>query len=177
MKQHYFETVTPALQKKLGYANVWQLPRMSKVVVSVGLGPGLKDPKFTESAIAALRKITGQNPIQTQAKVSISNFKIRQGQVIGLKVTLRGERMYGFLQKFIHVTLPRVRDFRGVDPKSVDASGNLSIGMKENIAFPEITADSVERISGLEVTLVTTAKNRPEGLALLRQLGIPFRSA
>ena len=123
-----------------------------------------------------MRRITGQKPVETQSKQSISNFKIRQGQVIGLKATLRGERMFSFLQKLVHVTLPRVRDFRGLDPKGVDRNGNLSLGFKENLPFPEISADEVERLHGVEVTVVTSARNRDEGLALLRQLGFPFRS-
>lgn len=177
MKQYYEKTVVPALKQQLGVANVWSLPRLEKVVVSIGLGPGLKDPKFTEAAVATLRKITGQQPVQTQARQSISNFKIRQGQVIGLKVTLRGGRMYSFLEKFVHVTLPRVRDFRGLESSSVDQNGNLSIGLKENIAFPEISTDEVEKIHGVEVTLVTTARTRAAGTALFKLIGLPFKAA
>lgn len=177
MKQFYGKTVVPALKQQLGVANVWSLPRLKKVVVSIGLGPGLKDPKFTEAAIATLRKVTGQQPVQTQARQSISNFKIRQGQVIGLKVTLRGGRMYSFLEKFVHVTLPRVRDFRGLESTSVDGNGNLSIGLKENIAFPEISTDEVEKIHGVEVTIVTTARTREAGMALFKLIGLAFKAS
>lgn len=177
LQTRYQQTIVPALKKQLGYDNVWQLPRLQKVVVSVGLGPGLKDPKFTEAATNTLRRVTGQNPVTTLARQSISNFKIRQGQVVGLKVTLRGERMHSFLDKFVHVTLPRVRDFRGIDPKSVDGRGNLSVGLKENLAFPEISSDEVDKIHGIEVTVVTNATSREAGLALFRQIGIPFRTA
>lgn len=177
LQQRYRQTIVPALLKQLGYGNPWQLPRLSKVVLNIGLGHGLKDAKFTEAATATLVQITGQKPVPTLAKKSISNFKIRQGQVIGLKVTLRGERMHSFLEKLVHVTLPRIRDFRGLDPKSVDRGGNLTVGLKESIAFPEISADDVERLHGVEVTVVTTAKNHAEGLALLKQLGFPFRAA
>lgn len=176
MKNKFQQQISAALQQQLGYRNVWQIPRLQKVVVNIGLGPGLKDPKFVEAAASTMRRITGQKPVETQSKQSISNFKIRQGQVIGLKATLRGERMFSFLQKLVHVTLPRVRDFRGLDPKGVDRNGNLSLGFKENLPFPEISADEVERLHGVEVTVVTSARNRDEGLALLRQLGFPFRS-
>lgn len=175
-KEQYQKTIVPALKKELGYSNAWQLPRLSKVVVNIGLGSGQKDPKFSEAAVAMLRQVTGQQPVKTLAKKSISNFKIRQGQVVGLKVTLRGERMRSFLEKLVHVTLPRVRDFRGLDLSAVDGNGNLTIGLKESIAFPEISADEVERVSGVEVTVVTTTRDRAEGLALFRQLGFPFRS-
>ena len=175
MQQKFQQQVIPALKQQLGYGNVWQVPRVEKVVVSVGLGQGLKDPTFAEAAAGTLRRITGQKPVETLAKQSISNFKIRQGQVVGLKVTLRDERMFSFLQKLVHLTLPRVRDFRGLDAKMVDRNGNLSIGLKEHLPFPEISTDEVERLHGVEVTVVTTARGRDEGLALLRQLGFPFR--
>lgn len=174
-KQWYRQQIVPALQAQLNAANVWQVPRVQKVVVHVGLGSGLKDPKFFEVAENTVRRITGQQPIQTRAKQSISNFKIRRGQVIGLKATLRGVRMESFLQKLIAVTLPRVRDFRGLDPAAVDGNGNLTLGIKENLAFPEMSTDEVERLHGVGVTVVTTAKNRAEGLVLLRLLGFPFR--
>ncbi len=170
-------TIVPALKQQLGLANVWELPRLRQVVVSVGLGPALQNPKFTEVVTATLRKITGQQPVPTLARQSISNFKIRQGQVVGLKVTLRGERMRSFVAKLVRVTLPRVRDFRGIDPASVDGSGNLSLGIKEHLAFPEIAPDEVEQIHGVEVTIVTTARRRADGLTLLTLLGVPFRRA
>lgn len=175
LKQQYLQQVVPALQQQLGYSNIWRLPRVRAAVVNVGLGSGLKDPKFLEVVTSTLRRITGQQPVPTLAKQSIANFKIRRGQVVGLKVTLRGERMESFLFKLIHVTLPRVRDFRGLEPTAVDGNGNLTIGVKENIAFPEISANEVERLHGVEITVVTSAKNRAEGLALLRLLGFPLR--
>lgn len=177
LRQKFHQHIAPALKQELGYRNVWQVPRLEKVVVSVGLGQGLKDAKFAVAAVNTLRRITGQKPVETLAKQSIANFKIRQGQVVGLKVTLRGERMFDFLQKLVQVTLPRVRDFRGLDPQAVDRNGNVSIGVKENLPFPEISADEVERMHGVEVTVVTTARSREDGLALLRCLGLPFRAS
>ena len=175
LKQFYQQSVVPALQRELGWSNVWQLPRLEKVVLNVGISSSAKDAKFVDTAIATLRKVSGQQPVKTLAKQSISNFKIRQGQVVGLLVTLRGERMYHFLDKLIHVTLPRVRDFRGLDVKTIDDSGNLSIGLKENIAFPEVSPDEIERLHGVQVTVVSTASNRRIGELLFRQLGFPFR--
>ncbi|MFA5953943.1 MAG: 50S ribosomal protein L5 [Patescibacteria group bacterium] len=174
--KYYTSTVLPKLMQEFGYTNVHQAPRVAKVVVHVGTGPGLTDAKFLETAIETLRRITGQQPVKTLARKSISNFKIREGMVIGLKVTLRGKRMDDFLQKLVNIALPRVRDFRGISKKVVDRTGNATIGFKEHLVFPEIRSDEVERIHGLEVIIDTTAKNHEEGIALLTALGFPFRN-
>lgn len=162
------------MMKQFGYKNSHQVPQLKKVVINVGLSHGLKDPKFNESVEKNLSRITGQKAAFTLSKKSISNFKIRQGQIVGIKVTLRGERMYDFMEKLIKVTLPRVRDFRGLSRKSVDRLGNLNIGIKEHIAFPEIKSDEVEKIHGLEVTIVTNAPDQEEGLKLFQALGVPI---
>lgn len=151
------------------------LPRFQKVVLNVGLKAGLKDPKFIDQAAQTLERISGQKPVKTLAKKSISNFKIRQGMVVGIMVTLRGRRMYDFLDKLVSITLPRIRDFRGLSPKSVDAGGNLAIGFREYISFPEIRPDEIERLHGLEVVIVTNAGQRAKGLAMFKAAGFPFR--
>ncbi len=174
LKEQYNKEILPALKKQFGYKNNLAAPKVEKVVVNVGTGQGLKDAKFNDAVEDTLTRITGQKPVRTVAKKSISNFKIREGLVVGQSVTLRGPRMYEFLDKLINATLPRVRDFRGLDPKSVDPQGNLNIGLKEHIAFPEIKSDEVEKIHGLQVAVVTTAKTRTEGLELLKLLGFPF---
>jgi len=175
LKEKYQKVVIPALKEKFGYKNNLAIPRIDKVVVNVGTGQGLKDAKFNEVVAATLERITGQRPIRVAAKKSISNFKIRAGLVVGMMVTLRGKRMYDFVDKLINITLPRVRDFRGLETRSVDPQGNLNLGFKEHIAFPEIKSDEVEKIHGLEISIVTTAKSREEGLELLTLLGLPFR--
>ncbi|MDX9893138.1 MAG: 50S ribosomal protein L5 [Patescibacteria group bacterium] len=175
LKEKYQKEILPALKKEFGYVNNLAVPKIEKVIVNIGAGQGLKDPKFNEVAEDTLRRITGQKPVKTVAKKSISNFKIREGLVVGMMVTLRGERMWDFIDKLINVTLPRIRDFRGLDPKSIDPQGNLSLGFKEHISFPEIKSDEVEKIHGLQVTVVTTAKDQTSGLALLSALGFPFR--
>src|SRR3989338_6954451 len=175
LKEKYQKVVTPALEEKFGYKNNLAVPRIDKVVVNVGTGQGLKDAKFNEVVAATLERITGQRPIRVAAKKSISNFKIRAGLVVGMMVTLRGKRMYDFVDKLINITLPRVRDFRCLETRSVDPQGNLNLGFKEHIAFPEIKSDEVEKIHGLEISIVTTAKSREEGLELLTLLGLPFR--
>ena len=152
-----------------------QVPRIHKVVLNIGYGKVAKDKAFIEHVEKTLTAIAGQKPVLTKAKKSISNFKIRQGMPIGASVTLRGPRMYEFLYKFIHITLPRVRDFRGLSKKGMDRAGNYTIGLKEQIAFPEVTADLADRFYGLEATIVTTAKNKEAGLALLQAMGMPFR--
>lgn len=172
---HYRKKVVPALREQFGYANVNAVPRLVKAVLNVGVSASQKDSKFLESATATLTRITGQKPAPTVAKKSISNFKVRQGMTVGLKVTLRGNRMYDFVDKLISVTLPRVRDFRGLSPNALDSRGNLAIGFRESIAFPEVRSDEVERLHGLEVSVVTSAKTRDEGLAFLKALGFPFR--
>lgn len=164
-----------AMKEKFGYKNSLSVPKIDKVVVNIGTGRGLTDARFNEVAENTLARITGQKPVKTIAKKSISNFKIRQGLVVGMMVTLHGRNMYDFLDKLINVTFPRVRDFRGLESKIVDSQGNLNIGFKEHIAFPEIKSDEVEKIHGLQVAVVTTAKTKEEGLELLKLLGFPFR--
>ncbi|MBI5466874.1 MAG: 50S ribosomal protein L5 [Candidatus Kerfeldbacteria bacterium] len=174
LHKRYRDTVAPALQKELGLSNRLAVPKVSKVVVNVGFGKHLKDGKHEETVIDTLKRITGQQPIQTKAKKSIAAFKLREGMIVGATVTLRGERMWEFLDKFMNVTLARVRDFHGIDPKGLGQSGTLTVGMKEHIVFPEIGSDEVEHLHGLEVTIVTTAKARPAAQALLTHLGFPF---
>lgn len=175
LKIKYQKEAIPALREKFGFENILAVPRIEKVVVSVGLSPGLKDAKFMDIVEETLRKITGQKPVKTLAKKSISNFKIRKGMAVGSVVTLRGARMYDFLDKLINVTFPRVRDFRGLSPKFLDREGNLSVGFKEDISFPEIKSEEIEKMHGLQVTVKTTAKDREKGLALLKLLGFPFK--
>lgn len=177
LSDHYKKTVVPALMKEFGYSNIHQVPHLAKVVLNVGIPAGNKDAKLVETATEVLTRITGQAPVKTLAKKSISNFKIRQGMVVGLMVTVRGPRMHDLVEKLIHITLPRVRDFRGLSTKGLDGRGNLSLGFKEFIAFPEIRPDEVERLHGLELAIVTTAKTREEGFALLKLLGFPFKEA
>lgn len=175
--EHYKKDVIPAMVAKFGYKNPVAVPKLKKVTINVGLSHGIKEPKFIDIAQETVRAITGQQPQKTLAKKSISNFKIRKGMTVGMAVTLRGARMYDFMEKLIRVTFPRVRDFRGVSPSSFDGRGNYTVGFRENIAFPEIRPDEVERLHGLEVTIVTGASSREEGFELLRALGFPFREA
>jgi large subunit ribosomal protein L5 len=172
---NFKKQIVPQLQKELEYKNIFQVPKIEKVVLNVGLGRGLKDSGFIETVENTLTRISGQKPVKTKAKKSISNFKIREGMDIGMKVTLRGKRMYDFIEKFIKVTLPRVRDFRGLPLKSIDKEGNLNLGVKEHISFPEIKADEIEKLHGLEVSFVTSAKNKNEGKILFKALGFPFK--
>jgi large subunit ribosomal protein L5 len=174
-KEIYQKKIIAELKKQFGYKNDLQVPKIEKVVINVGLGKGIKDANFIDNVESTLLRITGQKPIKTKAKKSISNFKIRQGMVIGMKVTLRGKRMYDFVAKLVKVTLPRVRDFRGLTSKAIDKEGNFNIGIKEHLAFPEIKADEIEKLHGLEIAIVTTAKTREEGKALLFALGFPFK--
>lgn len=174
LKERYNTEISPALRKELKIENPMAVPKVTAITLGVGLSQGLKDPKFMETAENVLRRITGQKPVKTKSKQSISNFKIRQGMVVGMRVTLRGPRMWHFLDKFLNVTFPRIRDFRGISPKLIDKTGNITIGFKEFLAFPEIRPDEVERIHGLQVTLSTTAKNKVNGLALYKALGFPF---
>jgi large subunit ribosomal protein L5 len=174
MQSIYEKEIAPKLMAELGIKNKMAVPKLKKIVLNVGLKQGLKDAKYVESAERVLSKITGQKPVKTLAKKSISNFKIRQGMVVGMMVTLRGARMYDFLDKFINVTLPRVRDFRGVPQKNVDIHGNLAVGMKEFIAFPEITPEDTDYMHGLEVAVVTSAVDREQGLTLFKAIGFPF---
>jgi large subunit ribosomal protein L5 len=175
LKQRYEQEVRPALVKEFGLKNPMQAPRLEKVVVNMGLGEAIQNGKILDASLEQLSAITGQRPVVTKARKSIANFKLRQGQSIGAMVTLRGERAYEFLDRLLNVALPRVRDFKGVSPKAFDGKGNYTLGVKEQIIFPEINYDRVERIKGLNITVVTTAKNDEEGRALLRHLGMPFR--
>lgn len=174
LQTKYEKEITPALKTLLTVTNMHAVPAVKKIVVNVGLKQGLKDPKFVDAAERTLTRITGQKPVKTLAKKSISNFKIRQGMVVGMMATLRGRRMYDFLDKFVSATLPRVRDFRGLSSKSVDQHGNLSIGMRDFTAFPEIRPEDTDVIHGLEVAVVTNARNRERGLALLKAIGFPL---
>ena len=163
------------MKVQFGYANNLAVPRIIKVSLNVGIGKTKDDPKASETAANTLKRITGQAPVYTIAKKSISAFKVREGMPVGLKVTLRGQRMWDFLEKLVKITLPRVRDFRGLDPKMIDTTGNLSLGFKEHIVFPEIQSDEVERIHGLELSISTTAKTPAVSLALFKNLGFPFK--
>jgi len=171
----YKEKVIPALKAEFGYKNIMQVPKVEKVTLNIGYGRFVKDGAYIENLTNTLRVITGQNPTQNKAKKSISNFKIREGMNIGASVTLRGKRMYDFLDKMVNITLPRVKDFRGISPKSFDKQGNYSIGFKEQLAFPEVKSDAIDKTHGLQVVISTTAKNREEGLSLLKNLGFPFK--
>jgi large subunit ribosomal protein L5 len=170
----YKKTVVPALMKQFGYRNVMQAPKVNKVVINAGIGRFIKEPHYIENVENTLAKISGQKPMRTKAKQSISNFKIREGMEIGVAVTLRGKKMYNFLEKLVSITLPRVRDFRGLSDKSFDRNGNYVIGFKENLAFPEIKSEEIDKMHGLEVIINTSAGNKEEGQALLVGLGFPF---
>jgi len=175
LQEKYKKKIIPAMKEKFGYSNIMEVPRLNKIVVNVGFGRHVKEKAFIDSIISGLTRITGQKPIQTKAKKSISSFKVRKGMVIGACVNLRGWRMNDFADKLINISFPRIRDFRGLSDKAVDRNGNLTVGFKEHLAFPEIKADEVENIFGLEICLATTAKNREEGLELFKQLGFPFK--
>ena len=172
--EKYKKEVVPALQKELGYKNVMQVPKIKKVIINAGIGRFVKEPRYIDNVENTLTKITGQKPMRTKAKKSMSNFKIREGMEIGVAVTLRGARMYQFLDKLVAITLPRVRDFRGLSDKSFDKNGNYTIGFKENLAFPEIKAEELEKIHGLQIIINTNVKNKAEGKALLINMGFPF---
>jgi large subunit ribosomal protein L5 len=171
----YLTEVIPQLKARLGYNNIMQLPKLEKIVLSIGLGEATHEPKALEAAEKTLATISGQHPVTTRAKKSISAFKLRAGMPIGMMVTLRGKRMYDFFDKLVNVVLPRFRDFRGVSRDSFDGRGNYSLGIKEQIVFPEIEYDKVDKIRGFEVTIVTTAKNDDEARDLLELMGMPFR--
>lgn len=173
--KQYKDVAVKHLKEQRGYKNIMQVPKISKVVLNVGFGRHTKEKSYMEGVVKTLEKITGQKPVLNKAKKSISNFKIRQGQEIGASVTLRGDQMYEFLYKLINLTLPRVRDFRGLNPKSFDAKGNYTLGFKENLAFPEMGVESSELIHGVELTVATTANTPEEGLALLKEIGFPFK--
>jgi large subunit ribosomal protein L5 len=170
----YTGEAVPALQKQFGYVNPMQVPRLDKIVINIGLGEALTNAKAVDAAVGDLQLITGQKPIVTKAKRSIAQFRVRTGNSIGVKVTLRGERMWDFLERLTRLALPRIRDFRGVPGKSFDGRGNYSLGLREQLAFPEIDYDKVDRLRGLEISIVTTAKTDEESKRLLELLGMPF---
>ena len=175
LKEKYSKEVVPKLVSKHNYETVMLVPKIDKIVINMGVGDALQNSKLLEAAMNDLEQITGLKPVPTKAKKSISSFKLREGQVIGCKVTLRGEKMYNFLDKLINVVLPRVRDFRGLSPKSFDGRGNYTIGLKEQLIFPEIEFDNVVKVRGMDVVIVTTAKTNEEAYDLLKELGVPFR--
>ncbi|HMM99935.1 MAG: 50S ribosomal protein L5 [Anaerolineae bacterium CFX3] len=174
MIERYQNEAVPGLQKAFQYKNVMQVPRIEKVVVNIGVGEALDNAKALEFAVADLAAVTGQKPIQTKARKSIANFKLREGRIIGAKVTLRGPRMWAFLDRLVNVTLPRVRDFRGVSANAFDGRGNYTLGLKDQLVFPEIEYDKIDKLRGMEVTIVTSARNDDEARSLLQLLGMPF---
>jgi large subunit ribosomal protein L5 len=176
MRERFRTAVVPAMMKERGYGNPFQVPRLSKVVINMGVGEGKENPKVLDFATADLQAISGQRPVITRAKKSIANFKLRENVPIGCKVTLRGPRMYEFLDRLVNVALPRVRDFKGVPPKGFDGRGNYNMGLKEQIIFPEIVYDKVDKVRGMDITMVTTAETDEEAKALLTHLGVPFRA-
>ena len=177
MRERFRTAVVPAMMKERGYGNPFQVPRLAKVVINMGVGEGKENAKVLDFATADLQAISGQKPIITRAKKSIANFKLRENVPIGCKVTLRGPRMYEFLDRLVNVALPRVRDFKGVPPKGFDGRGNYNMGLKEQIIFPEIVYDKVDKVRGMDITMVTTARTDEEAKALLTHLGVPFRTA
>lgn len=176
MRARYSAEIAPKLTKKFGYKNPMQVPRLQKIVLNMGLGEAVANPKIIESAVTELAAITGQKPVVTRAKKSIASFKLRTGMPIGVTVTLRRERMWEFLDRLVTLSLPRVRDFRGISPRAFDGAGNYTLGLKEQIVFPEIDFDKVDKIKGMNITIVTTAEKNEEARELLRELGMPFRS-
>ncbi len=177
LKDKYRNDVVPALIKKFDYTNKMQAPRLEKVVVNMGLGEAIQNSKIIDAAINDLMTITGQRPVTTKAKKSVAAFKLRAGMTVGAKVTLRGERMYEFLDKLFNIALPRVRDFRGISPRSFDGRGNFSLGLREQLIFPEVEYDKIDKIRGMDIILVTTAKTDEEAKELLQLLGMPFKAA
>jgi large subunit ribosomal protein L5 len=174
LKEFYRQEVLPALTKEFSYSSVMEVPRLEKMVVNIGLGEALQNPRALETATADIATITGQKPVANRAKRSIANFKLRQGNPIGLSVTVRGDRMWEFYDRLVNATLPRIRDFRGVSNKAFDGRGNYSLGLREQLIFPEIEYDKVDRIRGLQIVIVTTARSDEEGKRLLQLLGMPF---
>jgi len=175
LKEKYIKEVAPAMQQKFGYKNIMQIPALEKIVINVGLGEATSNPKAVDSAVDDIMRITGQKPIVTRAKKSIAAFKVRAGMPIGVKVTLRGDRMYEFADRLFNVALPRVRDFHGVSGKSFDGRGNYTLGIREQLIFPEIDYDKIDKVRGMNIVFVTTAKTDEEAKELLRLLGMPFR--
>jgi large subunit ribosomal protein L5 len=176
LQDRYKAEIVPKLKEKFGYRNVMQVPKLSKVVVNMGLGDAIENVKVIDTAAAEIAIITGQKPVVTKARKSIANFKLREGVPIGVMVTLRRDQMYHFLDKLIGIALPRVRDFKGVSPRGFDGRGNYTLGIKEQIMFPEVNYDKIDKIRGMNITIVTTARTDEEGLELLRLMGMPFRA-
>ncbi len=175
LREKFTKEVAPALMKSLGIKNVMQIPQIKKVVINIGMGEAMDNPKALDAAVADLTAIAGQKPVITKARKSIANFKLREGRAIGTAVTLRGEKMWAFLDRLMNIVLPRVRDFRGVSAESFDGRGNYTLGLREQIIFPEIEYDKVDKVRGMEITIVTSATNDDQATALLQMLGMPFR--
>jgi large subunit ribosomal protein L5 len=175
LKTVYKETLVPKLMEQFSYTNIHQVPKLTKITVNRGLGEASQNAKSLEASIKEIATITGQRPVVTRARKAIAGFKIREGMPVGMMVTLRGERMYAFLDRFVNLALPRIRDFRGVNPKSFDGRGNYTIGLREQLIFPEVEYDSVDQIRGMDISIITTANTDEEGRALLKEFGMPFR--
>jgi large subunit ribosomal protein L5 len=175
LKERYETEIAPALMKALNLDNEMQIPRVKKIVVNIGVGEALENAKALDAAVGDMTQITGQKPVITKARLSIANFKLREGRAIGVKVTLRGDRMWAFLDRLMNVALPRVRDFRGISPDAFDGRGNYTLGLREQLVFPEIEYDKIDKLRGLEVAIVTTARTDDEARQLLQMLGMPFR--
>ncbi|MGB5367181.1 MAG: 50S ribosomal protein L5 [Polyangiales bacterium] len=176
LRKKYKEEIVPQLMKDFSFRNIMQVPKLERVIVNMGLGEAVQNAKLIESAVEELRAITGRKPIVTRAKKSIASFKLREGMPIGVMVTLRGEQMYDFVDRLVSIALPRTRDFKGISPKAFDGRGNYTLGIREQIVFPEINYDKIDRIKGMNVTFVTTAETDEQGRALLKSLGMPFRN-
>ncbi|PSB01168.1 50S ribosomal protein L5 [Merismopedia glauca] len=175
LKETYQETIIPKLMQQFGYTNIHQVPKVVKVTINRGLGEASQNAKALESSVAEIAKITGQKPVVTRAKKAIAGFKIREGMPVGVMVTLRADKMYAFLDRLINLALPRIRDFRGISPKSFDGNGNYSLGVREQLIFPEIEYDKIDQIRGMDISIITTANSDEEGRALLKEMGMPFR--
>jgi large subunit ribosomal protein L5 len=175
LKSLYQEKIVPKLKEQFGYQNIHQVPRLVKVTVNRGLGEASQNAKALESSLSEIAIITGQKPVVTRAKKAIASFKIREGMPVGVMVTLRSERMYSFLNRLIHLSLPRIRDFRGISPRSFDGRGNYNLGIREQLIFPEVDYDSIDQIRGMDIAIITTANTDEEGRALLKEMGMPFR--
>jgi large subunit ribosomal protein L5 len=175
MKERYQKEIVPALFQSMGYSNIMQVPGIKKIVVNIGLGEAMDNPKALEAAVGDLVQITGQKPVITKARKSIANFKLREGRAIGAKVTLRGEKMWSFYDRLVNIVLPRVRDFRGVSADAFDGRGNYTLGLREQLIFPEIEFDKIDKVRGMEITIVTNAPSDDQATALLQMLGMPFR--
>ncbi len=175
LKERYQKEISPALMKELNLENVMQIPQIKKVVVNIGMGEALDNPKSLDAAVNDLTLITGQKPVVTKARKSIANFKLREGRLIGVKVTLRGEKMWSFMDRLMNIVLPRVRDFRGISPDAFDGRGNYTLGIREQLIFPEIEYDKIDKIRGMEISIITSAPNDDQARALLQMLGMPFK--